>query len=106
MESYANLHSRYPDIGEDGIMQAFHRGLLIVVAFLGASQASAQVVDFKILKREPFAGGKAFGDVGAYDQITAVARFAIDPKDARNRVIVDLDLAPRNADGKVEFASD
>jgi hypothetical protein len=87
-------------------MHGFHRCLLIVLALLAASSARGEVVSLKILKREPFAGGNAFGDVGSYEQIIAVARFAIDPKDARNRVIVDLDFAPRNADGKVEFASD
>ena len=78
----------------------------ILIAFTIAGKADAEVVELKILKREPFAGGKPFGDVGPYEQITALARFAIDPKDARNRVIVDLDLAPKNADGKVEFTAD
>jgi hypothetical protein len=87
-------------------MHALHRWLFLLLAFLAASTAQAEVISLKILKREPFAGGQAFGDVGPYEQITAVARFAIDPKDVRNRVIVDLDLAPKNADGKVEFASD
>lgn len=87
-------------------MYTLHRCLLITIVFLAASSAHAEVVSLKILKRELFAGGQAFGDVGPYEQITAVARFAIDPKDERNRVIVDVELAPRNADGKVEFASD
>ncbi len=71
-----------------------------------ASLAQAEVVDLRILKRESFAGGKAFGAAGPYDQITAIAKFAIDPKDPRNQRIVDLDLAPRNAAGKVEFSTD
>jgi hypothetical protein len=87
-------------------MHGLHRGLVVFLALLAASSARGEVVSLKILKREPFASGNAFGDVGPYEQISAVARYAIDPKDARNRVIVDLDLAPRNADGKVEFASD
>src|SRR5439155_26810805 len=91
---------------EDEIMQALQRFLFVALGFLAASNAHAEIVELKILKREPFAGGKAFGDVGPYDQITAVARFAIDPKDERNRVIVDLDLAPKNKAGKVEFAAD
>ncbi len=66
----------------------------------------AEVVALDILRREPFAEGQAFGETGPYDKITAVARFAIDPKHARNRAIVDLELAPRNAAGKVEFESD
>lgn len=88
-------------------MHTLHRWLPVAaaIAFL-TSSAQAEVVDLKIFKREPFAGGQAFGEVGPYDQIKGVARFAIDPKDERNRVIVDLDLAPKNADGKVEFAAD
>src|ERR1022692_3765412 len=87
-------------------MGALHQWSLLAFAFLVASTAQAEVVSLQIVKRELFACGQAFGDVGSYDQITAVARFAIDPKDARNRLIVDLDLAPKNSDGKVEFASD
>ena len=32
--------------------------------------------------------------------------FAVDPKDPRNQVIADLDKAPRNAAGRVEFSAD
>ncbi|MBI3821627.1 MAG: hypothetical protein HY289_02995 [Planctomycetes bacterium] len=87
-------------------MQALQRWLLAALVFVSVSTVRAEVVEFKVLKREPFAGGQAFGDVGPYEQITALARFAVDPKNERNRAIVDLDLAPKNADGKVEFASD
>ena len=87
-------------------MRTPHRLLLTFIAVLMATSAHAEVVEFKILKREPFAGGQAFGDVGPYEQITAIARFAFDPKHERNRVIVDLELAPRAADGTVLFESD
>src|SRR5207302_1484001 len=33
-------------------------------------------------------------------------QFSVDPKLPRNRIIADLDLAPTNKQGKVEFASD
>ncbi len=87
-------------------MQAAARVFFFALIFIVPIKVHAEVVALQILKREPFAGGQAFGDVGPYDQITAIARFAVDPKDARNRVIVDLDLAPKNKDGKVEFAAD
>jgi hypothetical protein len=80
--------------------------LALLVALVLAGPVRAELVALEILHREPFAGGEAFGKVGPYDQITAIARFAIDPKDAHNRDIVDLDLAPKNAAGKVEFAAD
>jgi hypothetical protein len=76
-------------------------GLLVVLPPL-----RAELIDLHVLRREPFLDGKPFGDVGPYEKIVGVARFAIDPKNDRNRVIVDLDLAPRNADGKVEFEAD
>lgn len=66
----------------------------------------AEVVEFDIQRREPFAGGMAFGKVGPYEKIVGVVKFAVDPKNVRNRIIVDLEHAPRNADGRVEFESD
>lgn len=92
--------------GEVLMMTSKSRAWLSIAFVMIASSAQAEVVSLQIVKREPFAGGQAFGDVGPYDQITAIARLAIDPKDARNQVIVDLDLAPRNPQGKVEFLSD
>src|SRR5205085_6716403 len=74
---------------------------LLLLGF--ASSVRGELVALDILKREPFAGGKEFGATGAYEKIVAVAKFAVDPKNARNRLIVDLDHAPRNKDGKVEF---
>src|SRR5262249_23013788 len=80
--------------------------LALLIALLMVSEARPALVSLTILKREPFAGGKAFGDTGPYEKIVGIARFAIDPNNDHNRLIVDLDLAPRNADGKVEFESD
>lgn len=41
-----------------------------------------------------------------YERIVAKAHFAVDPQLAANRIIRDLDLAPKNADGQVEFSAD
>ncbi len=82
------------------------RTLTIVLALVLAPSLRAELIALEILKREPCAKGKEFGTTGAYEQIVAVARFALDPKNARNRVIVDLEHAPRNKDGKVEFKAD
>ncbi len=56
--------------------------------------------------REPFAAGAPFGDTGPYERIVGKAHFAIDPDAPENRQIVDLELAPRNADGYVEYTTD
>ena len=51
-------------------------------------------------------GGQEFGPAGRYERIVANATIALDPADARNAVIADLALAPRNAAGKVEAVAD
>lgn len=46
----------------------------------------------------------AFGDAGPYEWLAGKAYYAIDPDEPRLPYICDLDLAPRNGDGKVEFS--
>ncbi len=41
-----------------------------------------------------------------YERIVGKIHFAVDPKLAANRIIVDIDVAPRNAQGLVEFTAD
>src|SRR5262245_32568822 len=79
--------------------------LTLVLVLAAPAAARAELVELTFHTREPFAGGKSFGDVGPYEKLIGVARFAADPANARNRTVVDLDRAPRN-DGKVEFATD
>ena len=62
----------------------------------------AEVVAIEIESEEDVLDGRSFGDVGAYRKLSGRVRFAFDPSNAANRSIVDLDRAPRNADGKVE----
>ncbi len=71
-----------------------------------ATPVRAELVSLEFHTRAPFVGGKEFGRTGAYEKLAGVARFAVDPNQPRNRAIVDLALAPRNAKGKVEFAAD
>lgn len=63
-------------------------------------------VRIRIDRREPFADGVAFGEVGPYEHLAGHVRFAIDPNNPANRTIVDLDHAPRNAAGLVEYSTD
>lgn len=64
------------------------------------------LVKFDITQRAPYAGGQTFGDAGAFEQVDGTAHFAVDPNHPANAAIVDLALAPRNAEGKVAFAAD
>jgi hypothetical protein len=50
-------------------------------------------------------GGAVFGNVGPYEQLDGIATGEIDPKDPANAVIQDIELAPRNARGMVEYST-
>jgi alpha/beta hydrolase family protein len=66
--------------------------------------ASARITRIQIAQVEsPAFGGASFGDVGQYEKVIGRAFGEVDPRDARNRVITDIELAPRNARGMVEY---
>lgn len=66
---------------------------------LGPLVARAEVTGIEITNR---------ADVGlsGYEKIVGTLRFAVDPKNPHNRQIADLDKAPVNGRGLVEFSSD
>ena len=64
------------------------------------------ITELEITNRTSFASGVLFGDVGAYELLEGTAHYAVDPSHARNQGITDLELAPRDSDGKVVFSSD
>jgi alpha/beta hydrolase family protein len=80
--------------------------MVTMAVALPAQPLFAEVVSFDIKSRQPYAEGKAFGDRGAYEQWRGEVRFAVDPSAAANAQIVDLELAPRKAQGRVEFSAD
>ncbi len=53
-----------------------------------------------------FADGHEFGAAGAYVRIKGVAHGMLDPAAPANAGIVDLDKAPKNARGLVDYATD
>jgi hypothetical protein len=77
--------------------------LAMAVAVLLPSAADARVVRLVVEQREPFADGVSWGSAGPYERLVGTAYLEVDPRDPLNAVIVDLDKAPRNARGAVEF---
>jgi hypothetical protein len=80
--------------------------LLIIIAALAMQTTSAQVIEFHIAAVEPFAEGSTFGNAGAYERVRGTFKGELDPADPRNKVIVNIDKAPRNAAGRVEYEAD
>ncbi len=64
------------------------------------------ITDLVVTDIATFADGHEFGAAGAYVRIKGVARGTLDPAAPANAGIVDLDKAPRNADGLVGYAVD
>jgi hypothetical protein len=84
------------------------RLLLLCLSFFAAlpHPLFAAVCEVHVIEREDVLNGKAFGPAGPYEAIEARVKFAVDPKLAPNRIITDLDLAPVDAAGLVEFEAD
>ena len=85
---YAQLRSRRRSLGRSPLIQC-----------------ASVLVSLDIEKVEPLADGTPFGEAGAYERVIAVARAEVDPAAPGNRGITLIDKAPRNAAGKVEYAT-
>ena len=81
-------------------------GLLLGISPLGASRGEAELLELRIEETSPFAGGRVFGEAGAYQRMVGVAIGEIDPEDPRHSEIALLDHAPRNARGRVGYEID
>ena len=79
---------------------------LSLLPLLLVCSSFAAVTRVEVAERSDILGGASFGAAGSYERLSGKIYFAIDPKLAPNRIIADVDLAPRNADGKIEFSAD
>src|SRR5437016_3791003 len=88
-------------------MERTHRLVIVAIALtlVASGYADARVVRLIVDHTQPVAGGARFGNVGPYERLTGTVYFAVDPADPLDAVIVDLDRAPRNANGLVEFSA-
>ncbi len=69
-----------------------------------AMPARAEITGITFTTSAPF-GTTSFAKAGTYEQLDGTATGEIDPTDPRNRIIQDIERAPRNARGKVEYAT-
>jgi len=77
------------------VLRVLTRVALFLV--LAVTTASADVVRVDVRSRDDF---------GTHERIIARVHYAVDPKLPVNQPITDLAFAPRNGQGKVEFAGD
>jgi hypothetical protein len=78
----------------------------VVLSVLLVVPAAAEVVRIDVKSRADIAGGQTYGTVGPYEKLAGTIFFAVDPTLPANKIVADIDKAPRNAAGKVEFSAD
>jgi len=78
----------------------------VAIQAIATHQAKAEVDRIEVLERTVFAGGKSFGNVGPYERLRGRIYVAVEAGAPENQSIVDVRLAPRDAQGRVVFATD
>ena len=82
-------------------------GSLFAASVVLTSPAEARITKLEITRTEsPTFGGAAFGAAGQFEKIVGTAHGELDPRDPLNAIIQDIELAPRNARGMVEYSTD
>jgi hypothetical protein len=92
-------------------MTMFNSSRLLAVvsataAVLVSGAAEARITRIEIQRTEPAFDGRIFGATGAYERLIGKAYGEVDPQFPANAIIHDIDLAPRNPKGMVEYATD
>ena len=78
-----------------------------LAAFAPRATAAQGITRIEITRVEsPTFGGRTFGSVGAYEKLVGQAFGELDPSDPHNDEIVNIDRAPVNARGMVEYVAD
>jgi hypothetical protein len=99
--------SRYT--GRRHLMSLICRAGLTALMVVGsvAAPAEAEIIRFVVTSVErPTFEGMSFGTVGQYEKLRGRAFGEVDPDDPRNAIITDIEFAPKNARGMVEYSMD
>lgn len=71
-----------------------------------AAPAEARITRLEITTIEPAFGGRSFGAAGTFERVVGRAYGEVDPKAPASAAIQDIELAPTNARGMVEYVTD
>ena len=99
-----------------GALGSFRAARAVRAALLGmltfaiagiAYPVDARITGLQITSvQSPAFGGASFGNAGQYETLVGTASGEVDPADPLNAIITDIELAPRNARGMVEYSMD
>ena len=86
--------------------KSYRLAALCIGLLLTAVDAQARVTRIVVDQRKsPDFAGASFGAAGPYETLTGRAFGELDPKDPHNSIIQDIQLAPHNARGMVEYVA-
>src|ERR1700757_922190 len=77
-----------------------------MAVMFGPALIRAEVTRVEISSHQDVLNGKSFGAVGPYEKLVGKVYFTVDPNNTHNKIIADLDKAPKNSQGKVEYSAD
>jgi Alpha/beta hydrolase domain len=101
---HATTGSTRRAVSRFSIALALAAGTVLTAA---ASEAGiTRIVIDPARSQSPTFGALSFGVVGQYEKLRGTAYREVDPLDSQNAVITDIELAPRNGNGKVEYSMD
>jgi hypothetical protein len=98
-----------PPPSQRRLLQASIAAAIAAGAFVCSTAADARITQVVInpaLSESPTFGGYSWPGVGQYEKIAGKAYGEVNPTDPKNSIIVDLNLAPVNARGNVEYSFD
>ena len=98
------LSNHRPSVGQ--YATTFSRLILMMMFALAMKTAEAKVVRVEVEERVLLANGHFFGNVGQYEKIRGTIHYEVDPENPASAAIVDLEFAPKNVRGMVEFSGD
>jgi len=82
-------------------------GIMVAMLLIPFLIAEARVTEVIITSTEsPTFGGLSFDSVGQYEKLVGIVKGELDPNDPLNAGIVNIDKAPRNTRGFVEYNAD
>ncbi len=79
------------------------RGYALGLCLILPCIVQARITHITITSRAPVFANQSFGTTGQYEKIKGIATGEIDPSDPRNALITDIQLAPKNAAGRVTY---
>ena len=96
-----------PEVAQRRALQLGIASALAAVGLLATAPVDARITKITVSTKEsPTFGGYTFAGVGQYEKIAGKAFGELNPADPKNAVITDIALAPKNANGNVEYSFD